>query len=97
LPATQQRAGLLPLGTKRIGRLRCYTSSLQNRNTTIGYATFDAAVGELTYIFVNRAFRNHGFGTMLVDAAQRASGKFLKPAEPLSPLGKQFFEAFYKS
>ena len=73
------------------------TVVIKNRNTTIGYATFDTAVGELTYIFVNRAFRNHGFGTMLVDAAQRASGKFLKPAEPLSPLGKQFFEAFYKS
>jgi ribosomal protein S18 acetylase RimI-like enzyme len=72
------------------------TVVIKNRNTTIGYATFDAAACELSYIFVSPAFRNHGFGKMLVDAAQRASGKLLKPAAPVSPLGKRFFASLYK-
>ena len=45
------------------------TVVIANENTTIGYATFDAAAGELTYIFVNPGFRKSGFGSMLVDAA----------------------------
>ena len=33
------------------------TVVIKNRNTTIGYATFDAAACELSYIFVSPAFR----------------------------------------
>lgn len=68
------------------------TVVISNRNTTIGYATFDAAAGVLTYIFVSPGFRNNGFGSMLVDTAQQAAGKLLRPAEPISPLGRKFFE-----
>jgi len=68
------------------------TIVISNENTTIGYATFDPDRGELTYIFVHPAFRTRGFGTTLVDAARQAAGRPLKPSEPVSPLGRIFFE-----
>ncbi|MBT5494229.1 MAG: GNAT family N-acetyltransferase [Alphaproteobacteria bacterium] len=73
------------------------TVIITNRNTTIGYATFDASAGLITYIFVNPGFRKSGFGSMLVEAAQQAAGKVLRPAEPVSPLGQRFFERFGKA
>lgn len=68
------------------------TVVIANDNTTIGYATFDIAQGELTYIFVHPAFRLKGFGKMLVRAARQAVGRTLEPYEPVSPLGRKFFE-----
>tara|TARA_B110000467_G_scaffold43977_1_gene40323 strand:+ start:245 stop:502 length:258 start_codon:yes stop_codon:yes gene_type:complete len=67
------------------------TVVIANENTTIGYATLDAEVGVLTYIFVNPAFRRRGYGSMLVAAAEKAAERVLKPAEPISPLGRRFF------
>ncbi|MFT5485676.1 MAG: GNAT superfamily N-acetyltransferase [Paracoccaceae bacterium] len=64
---------------------------IANDNTTIGYATIDAAVGALTYIFVNPSFRRRGYGSMLVAAAEKAAKRTLKPADPISPLGRKFF------
>ena len=69
-----------------------HTVVISNENTTIGYATFDPDRGELTYIFVHPAFRTRGFGSMLVAAAKQAAGQPLKPSEPVSPLGRVFFE-----
>jgi ribosomal protein S18 acetylase RimI-like enzyme len=67
------------------------TVVIANDNTTIGYATFDAQLGEITYIFVHPNFRRQGFGAMLVDFANEATGKILKPSKPISPLGDKFF------
>ena len=68
------------------------TIIIANDNTTIGYATMDASVGELTYIFIHPAFRRRGLGAMLLTAAEKAAGQSLKPAEPISPLGHLFFK-----
>jgi GNAT superfamily N-acetyltransferase len=67
------------------------TVVIANENTTIGYATLDAEVGVLTYIFVHPAFRRRGYGSMLVAAAEKTAERALKPAEPISPLGRRFF------
>ena len=61
-------------------------------DTTIGYATIDADAGCLTYIFVNPAFRRRGYGSILLDTAQKAAGRRLQPAAPISPLGEKFFD-----
>lgn len=68
------------------------TVVIANDNTTIGYAMMDTNVGELTYIFVHPAFRRRGIGTTLILAAERAYGQSLKPAGPISPLGRLFFK-----
>ena len=67
------------------------TIIIANSNTTIGYAIIDIIVGELIYIFVHPAFRRRGLGTMLVLAAEKASGQILTPAGPISPVGRLFF------
>ena len=67
------------------------TVIIKNDNTTIGYATIDADAGYLTYIFVNPAFRRRGYGSILLDVAQKAAGRKLLPAAPVSPLGEKFF------
>jgi GNAT superfamily N-acetyltransferase len=67
------------------------TIVIANENTTIGYATFDVEAEELTYIFVNPAFRRKGYGSVLLQEANDAVGKALKPADPISPLGEKFF------
>mgnify|MGYP001227093531 FL=1 len=67
------------------------TVIIKNDNTTIGYATIDADAGCLTYIFVNPAFRRRGYGSILLDVAQKAAGRKLLPAAPVSPLGEKFF------
>ena len=41
------------------------TVIVKNENTTIGYATFDSKKRELTYLFVNQAFRRKGYGKLL--------------------------------
>ena len=64
---------------------------ITNDNTTIGYATLNVSNRELTYIFVNPLFRRHGYGSMLVAAAENLAQCELKPSEPISPLGKKFF------
>ncbi len=67
------------------------TVIITNVNTTIGYATVDANASSLTYIFVNPAFRRQGYGSMLVEAAEKILGTQLIPAKPISPLGEKFF------
>ena len=49
----------------------CGSVIIKNENTTIGYATFDTEEGYLSYIFVNPAFRRRGYGSILLDAAQK--------------------------
>ena len=73
-------------------RVECNdTVIISNDNTTIGYATMDTSIGELTYIFVHPAFRRRGLGAELVLAAEKAAGHELRPAEPISVLGRLFF------
>ena len=48
--------------------------SIVNDNTTIGYATINTSLGELSYIFVHPAYRRRGFGTMLISTAEKISG-----------------------
>ena len=66
---------------------------LSNRNTTVGYARFDRVVGSLDHVFVHPAFRRRGLGRWLLDASERAAGRALSPAEPVSPLGRFLFDA----
>ena len=68
------------------------TIIIANDNTTIGYATMDVGIGELTYIFVHPAFRRRGLGEKLLMAAEKTAGQSLKPSKPLSPLGHLFFK-----
>lgn len=72
------------------------TVIIVNENTTIGYATLDASAGELTYIFVHPAFRRRGYGSKLVAEAERVAGCQLKPADPISPLGRELFKVLSK-
>ena len=67
------------------------TIIVSNDNTTIGYATIDVLKSELTYLFVNPLFRRQGYGTLLLNQAEKATGLSLNPAEPISPLGRKFF------
>ena len=67
------------------------TITLVDENTTIGYAVTDTSKGELSYLFVNPAFRRRGFGTLLLKEAEKMAGLNLIPAEPISPLGRKFF------
>ena len=67
------------------------TIIVSNDNTTIGYATIDVLKSELTYLFVNPLFRRQGYGNLLLNHAERVTGLSLKPAEPISPLGRKFF------
>ena len=67
------------------------TVIVKNRNTTIGYATFDSRKRELTYLFVNPAFRRKGYGKLLKQKAEQTSGCSLFPRDPVSPLGQKFF------
>ena len=67
------------------------TIIVSNDNTTIGYATIDVAKSELTYLFINPLFRRQGYGTLLLNQAEKAAGLSLRPAEPVSPLGRKFF------
>lgn len=69
----------------------CGSVIIKNENTTIGYATFDTDEGYLSYIFVNPAFRRRGYGSILLDAAQKEAGRKLLAAPPISPLGQKFF------
>ena len=68
------------------------TVVIANENTTIGYATFNPAIGELSYIFVHPAFRRQGLARMLIEAAEQACGQPLAPSEPISPLGRKLLE-----
>ena len=68
------------------------TIIIKNDFTTKGYATFDAELALLTYIFVSPMFRRRGVGTHLVRLAETACGRSLAPASPISRLGQKFFE-----
>ncbi|MFL2917493.1 MAG: GNAT family N-acetyltransferase [Thalassobaculaceae bacterium] len=67
------------------------TIIIADENTTIGYVVTDTSKDELSYLFVNPAFRRRGFGTLLLKEAEKMAGKNLFPAEPISPLGRKFF------
>ena len=90
---THSREGFTFIRKKIKIKVECEdTVIIANDNTTIGYATMDTDVGELTYIFVHPAFRRRGLGAILVLAAEKAAGQSLRPAEPISPLGRLFFK-----
>ena len=72
------------------------TIIIANDNTTIGYATLDATMGEITYIFVHPHFRRQGFGYLLVKIATEHAGTPLTPAPPISPLGSKLFATLSK-
>ena len=59
------------------------TVIVKNENTTIGYATFDSTKRELTYLFVNPAFRRQGYGKLLKRKAEQTSGCSLSPSDPI--------------
>ena len=67
------------------------TIIIADENTTIGYVVTDTSKGELSYLFVNPAFRRRGFGTLLLKEAEKMAGKNLFPAAPIFPLGRKFF------
>ena len=67
------------------------TVIVKNEKPTIGYATFDSKKRELTYLFVNPAFRRQGYGRLLKEKAEQISGCSLSPSPPISPLGQKFF------
>ena len=69
------------------------TVIIRNKNTTIGYARFNADEMILEYLFVNPLFRRRGIGSKLLFAAENEAGGYLKPAEPISPIGKFFFRS----
>ena len=69
------------------------TVIISNQNTTIGYANFNVETKVLDYLFVNPSFRRRGIGSKLLSAAEKISGGTLRPAKPISPLGKQFFKS----
>ena len=69
------------------------TVIITNDNTTIGYTTFDADAGLLTYIFVHPSFRRRGYGRQMVEVAEKSAGRLLTPAAPLSLAGRRFFGA----
>lgn len=73
-------------------RRRTYKTWVDARQDVFDYATTDADAGYLTYIFVNPAFRRRGYGSILLDTAQKAAGRKLQAASPISPLGEQFFD-----
>jgi GNAT superfamily N-acetyltransferase len=67
------------------------TVIISNKNTTIGYANFNIDEMTLNYLFVNPMFRRQGVGSRLIAIAEKAAGNILVPSEPISPLGKKFF------
>jgi GNAT superfamily N-acetyltransferase len=69
------------------------TVVIRNKNTTIGYARFNTDEMILEYLFVNPLFRRRGIGSELLFAAEKEAGDCLKPAEPISPIGKKFFRS----
>ena len=50
------------------------TVIVKNENTTTGYATFDIKKRELTYLFVNQAFRLKDYGKLLKKKPNRYQG-----------------------
>ena len=69
------------------------TIIIRNKNTTIGYARFNTEEMVLEYLFVNPMYRRRGIGSKLLVAAQKAAGDNLQPSDPISPMGKKFFES----
>lgn len=65
---------------------------MRNANTTIGYCRY-APDGTVDYIFVNPHFRREGYGTALVERVASATGAAPRPGEPVSPLGRRFFDS----
>jgi len=69
------------------------TIVIANKNTTIGYATFNTVSYELTYIFVSPLFRRQGYGYLLIKTAEKVAKKKLRPLPPISPLGEFLFKS----
>ena len=85
------RTGLEDINVVQISINNDGTIIIADENTTIGYVVTDTSKDELSYLFVNPAFRCRGFGTLLLKEAEKMAGKNLFPAEPISPLGRKFF------
>jgi GNAT superfamily N-acetyltransferase len=66
---------------------------LKNNNTTVGFAYFSKGSMALEYIFVHPQFRRMGVGSLLVAKAEMACGGAVKPEDPITPLGKKFFQS----
>ena len=69
------------------------TVIIKNKNTTVGYARFDIKRMVLEYLFVNPMFLRCGVRSKLLATAEKVAGSNLKPAEPISPVGKEFFKS----
>ena len=66
------------------------TVIISNKNTTIGYATVDAA-GLLSYIFVHPDFRRKGYGKILVEAAETAAERKIVSCSANFPIREKVF------
>ena len=64
---------------------------IKNLITTLGYATFDNKKRELTYLFVNPAFRRNNYGNLPSDKVKKTSGCALLLSNIVSPL-ENFFQ-----
>jgi GNAT superfamily N-acetyltransferase len=69
------------------------TVLIRNANTTIGYCRF-TPVGDIEYIFVNPMYRRRGHGSRLLEEVRSTTGNIGRPLEPISPLGRQFFDSY---
>ena len=73
------------------------TVTLQNQNTTIGYARFSRELKSLEYIFVHPSYRRLGIGSSIVRHIENEIGIFPEPEGPISRLGSMFFRSLTKN
>jgi GNAT superfamily N-acetyltransferase len=71
--------------------------TLAGVNATLGYCRYDAASGEVEYVFVGAAFRRKGVATWLLRRVAEAAQKSLVFREPISPMGGQLIAAWARA
>lgn len=71
--------------------------TLAGVNATLGYCRYDAATGEVEYVFVGSAFRRKGVATWLLRRVARAAQKPLAFQGPISPLGAELVAAWTRA
>ena len=64
--------------------------TFRNTNTTLGLIRYNEE-SEIEYIFVNPLFRRKGLGKKLLKLVEEITKNIPKPQQPISPLGKKFF------
>ena len=64
--------------------------TFKNTNTTLGFIRYNEE-SEVEYLFVNPLFRRNGLGKNLLKLVEEITNNKPKPQEPISPLGKKFF------